>query len=340
MNNPTPQPVRCGNPGCKVAETGKCIEGLDPPSCANYGKEPRSTEESTERTNDPVEIQTIQFSSASHLSTDEATQLLGRYPTQVVAILGPHDAGKTSLIARVYEMFQRGPILGYAFAGSRTLHAFEWVCHDSRSASERDTPDTERTKRGDVNFYHLDVGHPASDTITTLLLADRAGEEYREAADNISRARELDELRRANVITLLVDGERLSNLRTRHSVVQQVSDMLLAIHQAGVLSPHQRLALVLTKLDLVQESAQHDQAIAGFSELHSDLEKKYATTVSQVAKYEVAALPKSPTVGAGYGVAGLFEYWLQIPFPVACSREERQVPDRAVDRYVYREEKQ
>jgi hypothetical protein len=340
MNTPSPQPVRCGNPACKVAETGKCIEGLDPSSCANYGKEPRSTEESIGDTNAPVEIRTIQFSSASHLSTDEATQLLGRFPTQVIAILGPHDAGKTSLIARVYEMFQRGPISGYAFAGSRTLHAFEWVCHDSRSASERDTPDTERTKRGDVSFYHLDVGHPASDTITTLLLADRAGEEYREAADNISRARELDELRRANVLTLLVDGERLSNLRTRHSVVQQVSNTLLAIHQAGVLSSHQHLVFVLTKLDLVQKSVHHDQAIADFAKLHYDLEKKYKTTVSQIAKFEVAALPKSPTVAAGYGVAGLFEYWLQAPSPVVCSLQEVRVPDRAIDRYIYREDKQ
>lgn len=340
MNAPSPQAVRCSNPACKVAETGKCIEGLELSTCANYGKEPRIIEESTGVTDAPVEIQTIQFSSASHLSTDEATQLLGRFPTQVIAILGPHDAGKTSLIARVYEMFQRGPISGYAFAGSRTLHAFEWVCHDSRSASERDTPDTERTKRGDVSFYHLDVGHPAPEAITTLLLADRAGEEYREATDNISRARELEELRRANVLTLLVDGERLSNLRTRHSVVEQVSNTLLAIHQAGVLSPHQRLALVLTKLDLVQESVHHDRAIAGFAKLHADLEKQYATTVSQIAKYEVAALPKSPNVAAGYGVAGLFEYWLQVPSPVACSLQEVRVPDRAIDRYVYLEDKQ
>jgi len=52
----------------------------------------------------------------------------------VVAIIGPTDAGKTSLIASLYDLLQEGPVAGIGFARSLTLHAFEQACHDARAA--------------------------------------------------------------------------------------------------------------------------------------------------------------------------------------------------------------
>ena len=38
MASPAAAPVECSNPECRVAETGKCVEGKATSECAQYGK--------------------------------------------------------------------------------------------------------------------------------------------------------------------------------------------------------------------------------------------------------------------------------------------------------------
>ena len=83
-----------------------------------------------------------------------------------------------------------------------------------------------RTPRGEVRFYHLEIGKRATTENISLLLGDRAGEEYRELADDPSRAVSLAELARADSLTVLVDGERLLDAGARHNLHSEIILML------------------------------------------------------------------------------------------------------------------
>src|SRR5512136_747101 len=184
-----PPTVTCSNPDCRVAETGKCVEGLEVGKCPHFGKSPDAEAEGQ------VEIDRgLTLRPAERLSAADARVLLREADSRVIAIVGPTGAGKTSLIASLYDLFQDGPVSELMCGRSATLHAFEQACHDARAASLRDTPHSERTPRGDVAFYHLDVVGPGMERRLTLLIGDRAGEEYRSVADDPQAARSLHEV--------------------------------------------------------------------------------------------------------------------------------------------------
>lgn len=322
--------VCCGNPACKVAETGKCIEGLEVQTCPNYGKTPGSIDDAAPFENEASTVTSVVFSGGQKLTVSEAIGLLRKRSSRVIAIIGPHDAGKTSLIACLYELFQEGPIGGIEFATSSTLHAFEAACHDTRMESGRETPETERTKRGGVGFYHLEVGK--TQDYITLLLGDRAGEEYLEGSDDITMVYDFSEICRADVITLLVDGDRLINLESRHNVIARIERILQALDGAKVISSRQRLALVLTKLDAIRDSPDSERAILDFSKLEANIRARYTNVFTSIEPFEVAASPKSTSANLGHGVEALLSCWLmpqQCPIMVM---PDAVVPARAIGR--------
>ena len=175
------QIIQCSNRDCRVSETGKCVEGLPIESCPNYGRV--QTAEIEQQAGAASQLAVV-LRSAQKLSLIDAEAILRQYSARVIAIVGPYDAGKTSLVAGLYDLFQSGPIQSIKFSGSVTLHALERACHDARAASERTVPDSERTPLGDVQFYHLGMVDGADGTRSALLLGDRAGEEYRSAAND------------------------------------------------------------------------------------------------------------------------------------------------------------
>lgn len=334
--------ICCGNPACKVAESGKCIEGLDTASCPNYGKTPGSNPDVSHEVETAPAVAAISFSTAQKLTVPEAVSLLRKRKSRVIAIVGPHDAGKTSLIASIHDLFQEGAIGDIEFASSSTLHAFEAASHDSRMESGRESPSTERTQRGRVGFYHLDVGHNETQECITLLLGDRAGEEYLEAADDIELVHDLEEIRRADVINLLADGQRLLDPGARHNVISQIERILQALQGAGVISGRQRLALVMTKLDSVRDSENaknSERAFQDFSKLEENVKARYASVFESINSFKVAASPKSTTISPGAGISELLGYWL---LPRQCQSVAMPapiVPARAIGRLTLRRNK-
>ena len=148
----------CANPDCRVVETGRCVEGFELSACSHYGRKLEETSETGRGSEKkPSAPSYIVLPGADTLPLAEASSLLRRGDARVIAIIGPRDAGKTSLIASLYELFQEGPVSEIGYAQSQTLHAFERACHDARAASRRTTPHTYRTSRGEVQFYHLDL---------------------------------------------------------------------------------------------------------------------------------------------------------------------------------------
>ena len=302
----------CANPDCRVAETRRCIEGFELSSCPNYGREVQRTSESLqESAGKTTSLASIPLPAADSLDLDGTSVLLRRGTARVIAIIGPGDSGKTSLIACLFDLLQESPISGINYARSETLHAFEQACHDARAASRRSKPHTYRTPRGKVRFYHLDLSGGGAGKKLGLVMGDRAGEEYQSVADNAAQAESFPEVTRADSVTVLVDGRRLVDTGERHNLSSEIVMMLQGLKDGGAFRIEQRLALVLTKLDLVQQSPRRERAEADFARLMSKIQRLFGDTFSAIEHFEIAASPESNTVSRGVGVPALLASWLE-----------------------------
>ena len=165
--------------------------------------------------------------------------------------------------------------------------------------------------RGEVRFYHLEIGGGAAGDGLVLVLGDRAGEEYREAADDTSIATGFAEVLRADLLTVLVDGERLLDAGARHNLRGEITLLLQALRDGESLRAGSRLALVLTKLDAVRASPYAERATRDFDALLADLRRHFGDVLSNIEPFHIAASPKTDLLARGTGVAELLCFWLE-----------------------------
>ena len=319
------RPRGCANEDCNVAVDGKCVEGFALEECPHVMRVSVDDIEEVEEEPAPQE-QAAVFSLAlgDALDRTEASTLQRRRVSRTIGIIGPNDAGKTSLVASAYDLLQGGPVSGVGFAGSSTLIGFEKICHDARAASRRGAPHTERTTAGvDATFFHLDLREEGAEVVS-LFIGDRSGEDYLAAADNLSRADEFFELRRADVVTLLVNGEHLVSSEHRHEAKAVTPQIVDALVEAGVFRPGCRLAIVLTKEDSVRASEHSDRAHREFDQMVDAIVASHFGYLGTIEGFVVAASPRDSTsVKRGEGVDRLLLYWLRsaaAPPPVAPER--------------------
>jgi hypothetical protein len=330
--------IICANPDCRVAETHRCVEGLDLGACPHYGREPDVQGAEAEPVSDDESREGVCLPGAGTLSTSEASSVLRRGRARVIAVIGPSDSGKTSLIASLYDLFQEGAVADVEFARSRTLHAFEHTCHDARAMSRRGVPHMNRTPIGEVSFYHLEIGGgPAGDGLA-LLLGDRAGEEYRAAADDVAVVADFSEVVRADTLTVLVDGVRLLSAGARHNLRSDILMMLQGLQDGGGLRAESRLALVLTKLDAVREAETAERALRDFDGLLADARRLFGGALAAIESFQVAASPKTDVLPRGTGLAELLGFWLQAIKPFEAPAPELPPFKRAFSRLRPHEE--
>ena len=173
----------CTNEQCKFTETDLCVEGNDVNECpylqirdatvAENDEDIKSPDSPAKQTVDEL----VHFGGEEHLSVTEASMLLKARYMPIIAFLGPPGAGKTSLIAEVYDAFHYGNYESLAFAGSETLMAFERICHKVRAASRAPEPMHDRSEiLDDPFFFHLTINTSCDVRLVDILLADRSGE--------------------------------------------------------------------------------------------------------------------------------------------------------------------
>lgn len=305
--------VQCANPECKVAEDGRCIEGQDLAACTHYGKALVIVDR-PQRTAAAKPAPGVRLPGAEALGRSDAQALLRNQPCNVITIVGPFDSGKTSLIAGAFDLFQHGPVGGFTFAGSSTLHSFERACHDTRRASKRKKAGMERTPTGDATYFHLDLVPAGCQSKRAALLANRSGEDYMDAQSAPGLADDFVELHRADVVTALADGERLLDLGLRHQVRDDICLTLRAFHEAGATRPWQRLAVVLTKLDAVlADKAMSERALQFFESIVQDVREQFSQHFIEIQPFRVAASPQSVSAARGAGMVDLLRFWMSEP---------------------------
>lgn len=301
--------IVCANRDCRVADTGRCVEGLEPASCPHYGREPAVEDRRPAHADTDSDVASVRLPGADTLTLHKASQVLRRTGGRIIAVIGPKGAGKTSLIASLYDLFQEGAVAGIEFARSETLHAFELSCHNARAASRRIEPEMARTPLGEVRFYHLHVAGGLAGGGLSLLLGDRAGEEYRLATDDVSEAEPFPEVIRADTLTMLVDGERLADTRSRHNLRSEIVMTLQALLDMGAVTGRQHLVMVLTKLDAVEASPYRERARADFASLDAQVTKIFGHAFDRIERCNVAASPKTGSLPRGTGLAEMLQFW-------------------------------
>ena len=297
----------CRNADCRVGESGGCVEGFDVDDCPHYVRVNDEIESGGVAENEQAAggVESVRLASADALTLSQASELLRTMEARVIAIIGPLESGKTSLIAGLYDLFQRGPVAGIRFARSRTLHEFERTCHDARSASRREQPHMYRTHRGEVRFFHIEVGGGDAGDGLSLIVGDRSGEEYQEAAADASIAPAFLEVTRADSLTVLVDGERLSDVGARHNLRSEILLMLQALRDGNALRVGSRLAFVLTKLDAVIDSDCAERVVRDFDQLLEHIRMLFGDVLSMIEPFRIAASPKTDSLKRGTGVPEL-----------------------------------
>lgn len=307
------QQLACNNADCRLASDGKCVEGYELDECPHAeGLSLKDIPDVDEVDSPPTPIETaIALASGEALDRESASDLQRRSLSRSIGLIGPNDAGKTSLIAGVYDLLQTESIPGVMFAGSATLIGFEKVCHLARVVSQIAVPHTERTSRGaEASFFHLDL-HQKDLGLTSLFISDRSGEDYLAANDQISQAGQFFEIRRADCITLLVNGAQLADSKTRHEVKASTPQLVDALVEGGAIREGCRLAIVLTKKDAIVTSPHRERVERDFAELVEAVSRDHATSLGEVRSFIVAASPKdSEHVARGEGVPELLLYWL------------------------------
>jgi hypothetical protein len=319
------QELVCTNAECKLESEGKCVEGYEVEDCPHVGGLSLDDIPETEELAAPAPLPelTIALASGEALNRVNTSILQRRNLSKSIGLIGPNDSGKTSLISGVYDLLQGGPVSGAAFAGSSTLIGFEKVCHLARVVSRGVAPHTERTSRGaDATFFHLDI-YQEDVGITSVFISDRSGEDYLAVTDQISLADQFYEIRRADCITLLVNGAQLADPKMRHEVKAATPHIVDALIEAKAIRKGCRLAVVLTKKDSVVISQDPDRVQRDFGELVESIIRAHAAYLGDVKQFIVAASPQDcEHVSRGEGVADLLLYWLNVTVPATASVED------------------
>ncbi|WP_313539232.1 TRAFAC clade GTPase domain-containing protein [Sphingomonas sp.] len=308
MANASPS---CTSPDCNFNQDGSCAIDDDPETCRFRGGRPLIIDEGDEDDRgggndrgfqrpepgseaepsdeqEPLASQ-VELSLGEKLSLAQCSTLLAQYPSQIVSFIAPKDAGKTSLIAGLYELFLEGRQESVLFRSSRTILGFERLCHFSRAASGRVKTDMERTRRSEgLGYFHLDLATPLGRL--GLLLGDRPGEQFVSAAESIESAKALVEIPSASTLVYLIDGRVLGNPRTKGIPGSLANNILDAIVEAKLIFKMPTLAVVLTKADLLLGDTK-EKHLARFAEIVSQLSQRYADSFSRVVGFVTAAYP-------------------------------------------------
>jgi hypothetical protein len=185
---------------------------------------------------------------------------------------------------------------------------------------------------GGVGFYHLCLKDRVQGTLTDYLLADRTGEDYQNASSDSAMFSKFPELKRADCISVLIDGARMANSAARHRAKADILRFFQTLSESQVLTAKPNLCLVLTKLDFIQEQSEviQTKAVQDFDQLISSVRARFGGLFSEIADFRVAASPEaSHVLPYGHGVEDLFAYWVKSSLNVHhAARPEGSLPNK------------
>lgn len=247
--------------------------------------------------------------------------LTGSCPTKVLAVVGPSNAGKTSLLAAMYLLFARGVRPeNVEFSGSLTFEGWENIAGSLRWSAHNGPSFPAHTSSGGGRYpglLHLSLQVP--NRRMELLAADAPGEWFTQWATSkdsaqAEGARWLAE--RSDVFVVISDSEALAGAQ-RGQARKAIVDLLRRVGDEREGRP---VALVWSKCDV---SVPDDMRTTVLEAAHRSLREFSEFRVS------VHAPANGPPRNQGQGVHELLSWVLSAP-ALGLDVVESENPHRAL----------
>lgn len=320
---------------CPVQTTGKCKLGNDPvESCPNYAQSEVevAAEETTEAA--PEKRPPITIASGDVMHLEDVAVFARQRRIRTVALVGEHKAGKTTLLASIYEMYCKGPFAGMTFAGSRTLVGFAKRHHLALLNSQRTSPTVPRTSRNDPPaFFHLALARRPGD-IADLIMSDRSGEAYGFARTATELIPALSELRLAERICFILDGARIASIEQRTSYTRHFKQMIHALHDNGALEHAPAVEILSTKFDITRTRADADDQIKYLTDYEQQVVDEFASSHLTICCFRVCALPKRDHAIGFLGLDDVVRRWTAPPRLPSIELDGLSGAPRQIDRLL------
>jgi hypothetical protein len=309
--------IKCKQEGCTASNDGKCLEGLSLNSCPHCTiVEENFIDEII--VSDVIEAATTSDKEIFHnvhlgeaLELCETNCITNSSLTRLILLVGLSDAGKTTMLASIFDLFQRqSNFCGYSFAGSKTLIGFERRCHHARIKSERDIPVTERTKSSDSRvFLHLKVNNK-DNVSTNLLFTDISGEIFKELNNSTIESKKFELAKRADHFALFIDSDQLSDLTNRNIAKTRSIGILRSLIETNMLGENTYIEIIFSRWDLLNCKSDveiHTKFVDGIKE---EIIKKFAKTHNNIAFFNLASRPIK-LFKFGHGISEIFTDWVE-----------------------------
>jgi len=307
---------QCKLKNCPYNRDRRCVEN-QLPNCPNLLPDQPAKTGETHQTPRPENVERTPvltheaLYSGKKLTADEATRILQSNPAQVVVLGGMVESGKTTLLARIFEMFQCGHVAGYAVAGSLTLPEFDKLTWHATMECGATNPTTEHTYRSENNFFlHLRVrDENGLKRQSDLLIADIPGELFPEAVAEESVCKDLCALRRADHVLLFLDSEVLCDPENRHDHCGKVFDFVTRALQTEQIGHHTALHLVVSKCDRLPKD-ETSEVLQFLENTRRRFQEKFGSQVGGLHHWRLAARPEHPDQPTILEITKLFGVWM------------------------------
>jgi hypothetical protein len=176
---------KCKHSDCYVPDTSCVMGWQEPKQCEHWQGTPETTGEvpSVTATRDRI---TVPWSGGA-MGLSDIEFVAARGTPRVVAIVGPHDAGKSTFLATLFLLLLRhGGVQPYLFSSSFSLIAWEQVARHMKwkgSEPPKFPPHTTAFEGRTPGLLHLGFRGP-NNSLQDLLLVDAPGEWFQQWAFN------------------------------------------------------------------------------------------------------------------------------------------------------------
>lgn len=256
---------------------------------------------------------------------------------RTIAIIGEFQSGKTTLSTSIYGFLKDGPFGVLEFAGSRTLIGLEKRLHDSTIESGRSIPDTERTSiQSGLQYLHLELVDSSSGKRRDIFFSDRAGETFTQLRAGEISPNDIEEIKHASFLLILLDGEKVASTRHRTNALENVRQLLRILVEDNSLSPSTIIHVTTTKLDTILEKDNSENILTHLTSFENELNEQFGNSLFILKFVRLAARTSSNSNIGKENLSQLASMWVSFEPELAERKKPNLVMANEFERLMVR----
>jgi GTP-binding protein EngB required for normal cell division len=261
----------------------------------------------------PSTPEPFRFHSGEKLTAAEASRMMSAIPVTMVLCAGAQQAGKTTFLARIGEMFRNGSFRDFRFAGSKTLSAFERVTWLATIASGAGRPETKRTHRVEKDtFFHIRIQSVGGTKYRSdLLITDLPGEIFPAVLSTKEVCEQQLAVASADHLVLFVDCGSMIDSAKRHSEKDKAYRFLSQVKKCRHEPSTLHVTVVFSRWDKVTSSENQQAHKESCKVLEQYILERFEPTFGGLRFDYIAARPDAGTPPSSAEIQALFGHWME-----------------------------